>query len=71
MNECKSVFNYNLELSPDGNVTIKDNCGKPVEGTTETPPIKRIVNTRTVTITEAEGSQWVYLDPPGMWYLIP
>jgi|GEM_PF-5150923 len=72
MNECKSVFDYTLELSPDGNVTIKDNCGCALKPeTTDMPPIKKIINTRTITITEAEGSQWVYLNPPGIWYLIP
>lgn len=70
MNECKSVFNYSLELGPDGTVIIKDDCGREIKGTTETPSIKKIINTRTVSITEAEGSQWVYLDPPGYWYQV-
>ena len=70
MNECKSVFNYSLELGPDGTVIVKDDRGNTLKGTTEMPPIKNIINTRTVCITEAEGSQWVYLDPPGMWYLV-
>ena len=68
MNECKSCFDYTLELDPEGNVTIKDNCGSAVkEGTTEMPPITKIINTRTITITEAEGSRWIYVNPPGMW----
>ncbi len=68
MNTCKSCFNYTLELGPDGNITVKDDCGcelKPEK--TEMPPIKKIINTRTITITEAEGSSWIYVDPPGVW----
>lgn len=70
--ECitnKSAFDYTLVLKPDGTVIIQDECGKPVEHkeTSEMPPIKSIVNTRTLTILEAEGSKWLYIVPPGTW----
>jgi hypothetical protein len=68
MNKCKSCFDYTLELSPDGNVSIKDKSGNVLmPGSTQMPPIKKILNTRTITITEAEGSGWIYVDPPGIW----
>lgn len=68
MNDCKSVFNYNIELAPDGNIMVKDDCGRILKpDTTAMPPITKIINTRTVTITEAEGSRWIHISPPGMW----
>jgi hypothetical protein len=68
----KSAFNYTLEIKPDGSINIKDKNGKCIKtkGQKKTPPIKKIVNTRTITIMEAKGSQWIYLKPPGRWYLI-
>lgn len=70
MNECtaKSVFNYVLELQPDGEVSVKDDCGCPLKPSDSGPEnIKRVLNTRTITITEYEGSQWIYIYPPGRW----
>lgn len=70
MNECnlESVFDYTVELSSDGSIVIKDNCGCTLE-LSETGPttIKRILNTRSLTITEFEGSGWAYVYPPGKW----
>jgi hypothetical protein len=69
----KSAFNYSLEVMPDGTIKIKDKCGNTVKqkGRKSLPPIKKVVNTRTLTIMEAKGSQWLYLDPPGLWYYLP
>ena len=66
----KSVFNYSLKLGPDGNINLFDKRGKPLkkEGTIRPPRIKRILNVRTLTISEAEGSKWIYIKPPGVWY---
>lgn len=69
----ESTFNYTLVVKPDGAIEIMDNCGKPIKqkGRKSLPPIKKVVNTRTLTIMEATGSQWIYLDPPGLWYYLP
>ncbi|MCU7944455.1 MAG: hypothetical protein KZQ87_17445 [Candidatus Thiodiazotropha sp. (ex Cardiolucina cf. quadrata)] len=66
----KSAFNYSLVVKPDGRIKIKDDHGKTINtrGRKSLPPIKKVVNTRTLTIMEAKGSQWIYLDPPGLWY---
>lgn len=66
----KSVFNYTLQLGPDGNIKILDENGKPLkdQGTRKSPRIKRVLNVRTLTIIEAEGSHWIYVKPPGFWY---
>ena len=60
---------YTLELSHDGEVTVKNRDGKPIDPdpNVKIPPITSILNTRTITIIEAEGSGWIYIDPPGVW----
>jgi hypothetical protein len=69
----KAAFNYSLLVKPDGTIKILDHCGKPIKqkGRKSLPPIKKVVNTRTLTVMEAKGSQWIYLDPPGLWYPLP
>ncbi|MCW4345933.1 MAG: hypothetical protein N0E48_21620 [Candidatus Thiodiazotropha endolucinida] len=66
----KSIFNYTLVVKPDGTLKLKDKAGNCIKsrGTKRVPPIKKISNTRTITIMEARGSQWVYIKPPGRWY---
>ncbi len=66
----KSAFNYTLTINADGTIDIKDknnNCLKR-KGRKTSPAIKKIINTRTITITEAKGSDWIYIKPPGRWY---
>jgi hypothetical protein len=70
--KCKdnsSVFDYSLLLKPNGTIQLFDKKGKPLasKGTTEPPKIKKILNVRTLTIVEAEGSRWVWVHPPGAW----
>jgi hypothetical protein len=66
----KSSFNYSLLIKPDGHIEVIDSCGNVIKhkGRKKLPPIKKVVNTRTLTIVEAKGSEWIYLDPPGLWY---
>jgi hypothetical protein len=66
----KSIFSYTLEIRPDGTLKIKGKDGKCIKskGTKEIPPVKKISNTRTLTIMEARGSEWIYIKPPGRWY---
>jgi hypothetical protein len=66
----KSIFSYTLEIKPDGTLKIKDKNGKrvPNRGKKKIPPIKKISNTRTITIMEAKGSGWIYIKPPGRRY---
>jgi hypothetical protein len=68
----ESVFNYSLVIRPDGHIELLDSCGNIIKhkGRKTLPPIKKVVNTRTLTIVEATGSEWIYLDPPGLWYLL-
>ena len=68
----KSVFDYSLLLKPSGAIKLFDKDGEPLKckGTTKSPPIKEILNVRTLTIIEAEGSRWVYVKPPGLWYQV-
>jgi hypothetical protein len=70
----KSKFDYSLIVRPDGSVEIQDKCGnilRDMMGSKELPPIKEIVNTRTITIVEATGSRYIYIDPPGAWFPVP
>jgi hypothetical protein len=65
----KSAFNYSLIIRPDGSIEVEDGCGKIIKskGRKKLPPIKKVVNTRTLTIVEAKGSEWIFIDPPGIW----
>lgn len=65
----KSKFDYSLIIRPDGSIEVENGCGKIIKnkGRKTTPPIKKIVNTRTLSIVEAEGSRWIFVDPPGIW----
>jgi hypothetical protein len=66
----KSEFDYTLVVKPDGEIKIMNACGKTImsRGRKSLPPIKKVINTRTITVMEARGSEWIYLDPPGLWY---
>jgi hypothetical protein len=68
-NMKKSAFNYSLIIRPDGSIEVEDSCGKIIKnkGRKPLPPIKKVINTRTLTIVEAKGSEWIFLDPPGIW----
>jgi predicted component of viral defense system (DUF524 family) len=65
----ESKFDYSLIIRPDGSIEVENGCGKIIKhkGRKTTPPIKKIVNTRTLSIVEAEGSRWIFVDPPGIW----
>jgi predicted component of viral defense system (DUF524 family) len=68
----KSAFGYSLIIRPDGSIEVEDSCGQTIKskGRKSLPPIKKIVNTRTLTIVEAKGSEWIWIDPPGLWFPI-
>lgn len=65
-----SKFEYSLTLKQDGSVQLLGNSSKAfhTQSTKKHPPIKEIVNVRNITIIEATGSKWVFINPPGMWY---
>ena len=69
-NNNTSVFDYSLLLKPNGAIELFNKDGEPLKdkGTTKPPRIKKILNVRTLTIIEAEGSRWAYVKPPGKWY---
>ena len=68
----RSVFDYSLLLKPSGAIKLFDKNGEPLKGkgSIKPPSIKRILNTRTLTIVEAEGSRWIWVSPPGRWYQV-
>lgn len=68
----RSVFDYSLLLKPSGAIKLFDKNGEPLKskGTTKPPRIKKILNVRTLTIVEAEGSRWAWISPPGLWYQV-
>ena len=72
-NNLKSAFagtqDYKVEINSDGNISILDRSGKPVDlkTTDPMPAFKRIKNVRTLTIIEAEGSSCIYIPGYG-WY---
>ena len=71
-NNNTSVFDYSLLLKPNGAIKIFDKNGEPLKdkGKTKQPHIKKILNVRTLTIIEAEGSRWIWVNPPAKWYQV-
>jgi hypothetical protein len=67
-----SIFDYTLVLKPDGTVKVYEEIDgekkliKPLKK--QCPPIKKVLNVRNLTIIEAEGSRWAYIEPPGYWW---
>ena len=70
MRDCKLVskFDYDLKLTADGKVIVSKNCDEIQPFTDGMPPIKEIVNVRTLTIIEARGSDLIYVN--GEWYYV-
>lgn len=73
MNESnlKSAFagklDYKIELDANGKVNIFDERGNPVElkSPDTVPSFKKIINVRTLTVIEAEGSICIYIPGAG------
>jgi hypothetical protein len=70
LNDNESVFDYTLVLKPCGTVMVLDEKGNLIKPTYKRrcPPIKKVLNVRQLTIVEAKGSRWAYIDPPGTWW---
>jgi hypothetical protein len=68
----KSVFKHSLVIKPDGTIQIANKYNKRLaskKGRRIMPPIKRVLNTRVITIMEANnGCDMIYVKPPGKWY---
>ena len=65
----ESIFDYTLELKPDGTIIVYDDENKIIKPSKrKCPPIKKVLNVRKLTIVEAKGSRWAYIDPPGYWW---
>ncbi|MEW8624352.1 MAG: hypothetical protein AB2551_01200 [Candidatus Thiodiazotropha sp.] len=69
-----SIFDYTLVLKPDGTVKVYDDSDGEMKlikpSKRKCPPIKKVLNVRKLTIVEAKGSRWAYIDPPGYWWMV-
>ena len=63
----KSVFDYGLLLESSGAIKLLDKDGDPIKIKVlpEPPRIKYVRNVRTLTIVEAEGSNFIWIDGMG------